>query len=279
MRLFMIQHDCGHGAFFPSRRANDWLGRVLGVLTLTPYAAWRRSHAVHHATSGNLARRGTGDVTTMTLREYQAATPRQRLGYRLYRHPLVLFGLGPAFLFGVRHRIPFGRFRDDPAGWASVMGTNAALLALGAGLVMLLGWQTFLIGYVPITLVGATAGVWLFYVQHQHEDTYWAWEPHWDFGTAAIEGSSWYDLPAVLRWVTANIGLHHLHHLSSRIPFYRLSACFAAHPEFRAARRLTLRTSLRTARLALWDEQARRLVSFRQARARDSAAPDARAAA
>jgi omega-6 fatty acid desaturase (delta-12 desaturase) len=258
----MIQHDCGHGTFFPSRRANDWLGRAIGVLTLTPYQFWRRSHAVHHASSGNLAKRGVGDVATLTVREYLALPRARRLLYRIYRHPLVIFGLGPAWLFIVRHRIPTGAMLRERAAWASVLGTNAALLLLGAALVMLLGWKVFLLGYLPMTLIGATAGVWLFYVQHQYEDTYWAPEQDWDFAAAALEGSSYYDLPGVLRWLTANIGFHHLHHLSSRIPFYRLRACFDAHREFRAARRLTLRSSLRTARLALWDEEARKLIAF-----------------
>jgi len=271
VRLFMIQHDCGHGTFFPSRRLNDWLGRAIGVLTLTPYDFWRRSHAVHHASSGNLAKRGVGDVATLTVREYLSLSGARRFWYRIYRHPLVIFGIGPVWLFMVRHRIPTGAVLRERAAWASVLGTNAVLLALGVAMVVLLGWQTFLLGYLPITLIGATAGVWLFYVQHQYEDTYWAQEQQWDFATAALEGSSYYDLPGVLRWLTANIGFHHLHHLSSRIPFYRLRTCFEAHPEFRVARRLTLWSSLRSARLALWDEDARKLVSFRAVRAQAAA--------
>jgi omega-6 fatty acid desaturase (delta-12 desaturase) len=263
VRLFMIQHDCGHGTFFPSRRANDWLGRAIGVLTLTPYDFWRHSHAIHHATSGNLAKRGIGDVRTLTVAEYRALSPRGRRFYRFYRHPLVTFGIGPVWLFMVRHRVPTGVVLRERAAWLSVLGTNLALLVLGGALVALVGWQTFLIGYLPLTFIGAAAGVWLFYVQHQYEDTYWAPDAQWDFAAAALEGSSYYDLPGVLRWLTANIGFHHLHHLSSRIPFYRLPACFAAHPEFRTARRLTLRSSLGAARLALWDEDARKLVGFR----------------
>jgi omega-6 fatty acid desaturase (delta-12 desaturase) len=282
VRLFMIQHDCGHGTFFPSRRANVWLGRAIGVLTLTPYDFWRHSHAIHHASSGNLAERGIGDVRTLTLREYRALSPRGRLFYRLYRHPLVIFGFGPVWLFMVRHRIPAGSVLRERAAWTSVLGTNLALLVLGGALVALLGWQTFLIGYLPTTFIGAAAGVWLFYVQHQYEDTYWAHDAQWDFAAAALEGSSYYDLPGVLRWLTANIGFHHLHHLSCRIPFYRLRTCFAAHPEFRMARRLTLRSSLAAARLALWDEESRKLVGFRAAlaQAATAAAPaQSRAAA
>jgi omega-6 fatty acid desaturase (delta-12 desaturase) len=281
VRLFMIQHDCGHGTFFPSRRLNDWFGRAIGVLTMTPYEFWRRSHAVHHATSGNLEKRGVGDVNTLTVREYLSLPGLRRFWYRVYRHPVVIFGIGPAWLFMVRHRIPTGAMLRERAAWVSVLGTNAALLGLGATLVVLLGWQIFLLGYLPLTLIGATAGVWLFYVQHQYEDTYWARGQQWDFATAALEGSSYYDLPGVLRWLTANIGFHHLHHLSSRIPFYRLRACFEAHPEFRVAKRITLWTSLRSARLALWDEDSRKLVSFRAARAlaRLSAPAEERAAA
>jgi omega-6 fatty acid desaturase (delta-12 desaturase) len=272
VRLFMIQHDCGHGAFFRSRRLNDIVGRVIGVLTMTPYAFWRRCHAVHHAGSGNLDRRGIGDVRTMTVREYLSASSRERLFYRLYRHPLVLFGIGPGWLFLVRHRIPTASMMREREAWISVLGTNAALLGMGAVLAATLGWATFLMGYLPVALLGATAGVWLFYVQHQFEDTYWAHEPQWDFATAAVSGSSYYDLPGLLRWVTANIGFHHLHHLSSKIPSYRLRDCFRSNPEFRKANRLTLWSSLRAARLALWDEDTRKLVSFRQVRGRIAAA-------
>ena len=272
VRLFMIQHDCGHGIFFASRRANDIVGRIIGLLTLTPYAFWRRSHAVHHASSGNLERRGVGDVDTMTVREYLAASKWRRLGYRIYRHPLVIFGLGPTYIFLLRHRIPAGSIIKSREAWLSVLGTNLAMIAVGAAFAATLGLGTLLIGYLPVALIGASAGVWLFYVQHQYEETYWAHEGEWDFATAAWQGSSFYDLPAVLRWLTANIGFHHIHHLCARVPCYRLLECFRATPEFAQAKRLTLATSLRSARLALWDEDSRRLISFRELRTRFVAA-------
>jgi omega-6 fatty acid desaturase (delta-12 desaturase) len=268
VRLFMIQHDCGHGSFLRSRRANDMVGRLIGVLTLTPYAFWRKSHAIHHATSGHLDRRGTGDVTTLTVNEYNALSRFARLGYRLYRHPLVFFGLGPVYMFVLKHRIPLTHPIRDWKTWGSILGTNAAL----AGLMLALGADTVLIGYLPLLLGAAAVGVWLFYVQHQFEDTYWAGRDSWNFHAAAFEGSSYYDLPKPLRWITANIGFHHLHHLCSTIPNYRLRDCFERHPELRRARRLTLLASLRSASLALWDEQHRKLISFREAARRTAAA-------
>jgi acyl-lipid omega-6 desaturase (Delta-12 desaturase) len=261
VRLFMIQHDCGHGSFLRSRRANDLLGRSIGVLTLTPYAFWRKSHAVHHATAGNLDRRGTGDVTTLTVEEFRALGRARRLIYRLYRHPLVLFGLGPFYLFVLRNRIPLTHPVRDPKSWISILGTNAAIAAL----VALLGPAPVLIGYLPVLLAAASLGVWLFYVQHQFEDTYWSRQGSWEFHAAAFEGCSYYDLPQPLHWVTASIGFHHLHHFCSAIPNYRLRDCFERHPELQRARRLTLIDSLRAATLALWDEQQRKLVSFREA--------------
>jgi omega-6 fatty acid desaturase (delta-12 desaturase) len=273
VRLFMIQHDCGHGSFFASRRANDWLGRSIGVLTLTPYASWRKDHAVHHATAGNLSRRGTGDVTTLTVREYLSSPPWRRFAYRLYRHPAVMFGIGPAFQFLVRHRVPTGSPRREGRAWASILGTNAAIVALGGLLARAVGLDALLLGYLPMFLIAASAGVWLFYVQHQFEGTYWADGRRWSFHAAALEGSSYYDLPAPLRWVTANIGFHHLHHLCSMIPNYRLRECFEQHAEFRSAgKRLTLRSSLKAARLSLWDEDHGALVTFRQARRAAAAA-------
>jgi omega-6 fatty acid desaturase (delta-12 desaturase) len=266
VRLFMIQHDCGHGSFFRSRRANDWLGRGLGVLTLTPYAWWRWSHAMHHATSGNLSRRGVGDIETLTTREYLALPGWRRLAYRLYRHPLVLFGVGPAYLFLIRHRLPIGghpaRRRES---WSSVLGTNATLATVFAAMAFTVGPRSFLLAYLPVALLAASAGVWLFYVQHQFEAAYWEAEPRWDVRAAALEGSSFYDLPRALHWVTNNIGFHHIHHLMSRIPSYRLRDCFLQNPELqRGAKRLTLRGSLTCAQLALWDEDKRMLVPFRE---------------
>jgi acyl-lipid omega-6 desaturase (Delta-12 desaturase) len=267
VRMFMIQHDCGHGSFFRHRLANDWVGRVIGVLTLTPYDFWRRTHAAHHAHSGNLDRRGMGDIDTLTVREYLALSRLGRLRYRLYRHPLVMFGLGPAFLFIVQHRLPFGLMRG--AGWmpwVSTMGTNAAIATAAGIVIWFVGIGPFLLIHLPIIVIGASIGVWLFYVQHQFEETFWIQERGWNQHEAALHGSSHYDLPAILRWFTANIGVHHVHHLCSRIPYYRLPRVLRDHPELADVGRLTLGDSLRCVRLVLWDENRRRLVSFREAR-------------
>jgi len=267
VRLFMIQHDCGHGAFFSDRRANDWVGRVLGVLTLTPYDFWRRTHAIHHATSGNLDRRGIGDVDTLTVREYLGRSWWGRLQYRLYRHPLVLFGIGPAYVFILRQRLPFGLLREGWMPWLSTMLTNFAIALIVATLVWFIGVKAFLVVHLPIMLLAASAGVWLFYVQHQFEETAWASKDAWTQHDLALHGSSHYDLPLLLRWFTANIGVHHVHHLCSRIPYYRLPHVLRDHPELRDVGRLTLVESLRCVRLALWDDVQQRLVSFREVRA------------
>jgi acyl-lipid omega-6 desaturase (Delta-12 desaturase) len=264
VRLFMIQHDCGHGSFFRGRLANDWVGRIIGVLTLTPYEYWRRSHALHHASSGNLERRGIGDIDTLTVNEFQARSPWRRLLYRLYRHPAVMFGLGPAYLFLLRHRLPMGLMRGGWQPWASAMATNAAIAALAAAMIWLVGLGPFLLVQLPITLIAASLGVWLFYVQHQFEETVWEHDDSWSFHEAALHGSSHYDLPGILRWFTANIGVHHVHHLASRIPYYRLPEVLRDRPELRDVGRLTLLESLKSVRLVLWDEDKRRLVSFRE---------------
>ena len=265
VRLFVIQHDCGHGSYFRSGRLNDTIGRALGVVTMMPYAAWRRDHAVHHATCGDLARRGIGDVTTLTVAEYRARSWWGRLAYRLYRHPLVLFVLGPVYVL-VRYRLPLTSPQRDRRGWLSVLGTNAAATALCGGLALLVGPIAFLAGWGTVLLVASTIGVWLFYIQHQFPDTYWRPGAFWDFHTAAFEGSSFYDLPRFLHWLTGSIGFHHIHHLASRIPNYRLRACFEENLELqRGVKRVTLWGSFKAARLALWDESTQRLVSFRQA--------------
>lgn len=268
VRLFLIQHDCGHGAFFKTRRANDWVGRVLGVLTLTPYDYWRRSHAVHHAGSGNLDRRGIGDIDTLTVSEYLALSRWNRLRYRVYRHPFVMFVVGPAYLFVLQNRLPVGNMRAGWQPWISTMATNAGIAILAAAVIWLFGIGPFLLIHLPATLLASSIGVWLFYVQHQFEDTVWAKDPAWDAHQAALYGSSHYDLPAPLRWITANIGVHHIHHLSSRIPFYRLPQVLRDHPELRDVGRLTLWRSLACVPLVLWDEGERRLISFRVVRAR-----------
>ena len=263
VRLFMIQHDCGHGAFFSHRSANDWVGRVIGVLTLTPYDFWRRTHAIHHASSGNLDLRGIGDVDTLTVREFLARSWWGRLRYRIYRHPIVLFGIGPAFLFILQQRLPVGLFRAGWQPWLSTMATNAAIALIVAVLIWFIGVKAFLIVHLPVMLLAASIGVWLFYVQHQFEDTLWEGDRTWVQQDTALYGSSYYDLPALLRWFSANIGVHHVHHLCSRIPFYRLSRVLRDHPELREIGRLTLWESFRCIRFTLWDETGRRLVSFR----------------
>ena len=276
VRLFMIQHDCGHGTFFAGRLANDWVGRVIGVLTLTPYDCWRRSHAVHHATTGNLDRRGTGDLDTLTVREYRALSWWGRVKYRLYRHPLIMFGVGPAYLFLLQQRLPVGLMRNGWQPWVSTMATNLAIAVIVAVLTWFIGIKAFLLVHLPITLLAATAGVWLFYVQHQFEHTTWEHDDSWNLHQAALHGSSHYELPAVLRWFTANIGIHHVHHLCSRIPYYRLPNVLRDHPELRDVGHITLLQSFRCVRLVLWDEAQRRLVSFRELRTRgfQEAAPN-----
>jgi omega-6 fatty acid desaturase (delta-12 desaturase) len=265
VRLFMVQHDCGHNAMFSSRWANDWVGRVLSVLTLTPYDLWRQSHAIHHAGSGNLDRRGIGDIDTLTLREYRSLTTWGRLGYRLYRHPVTMFLLGPAYLFLLRNRIPVGAMSQGSMPWISTQTTNFGIMAVSAALIYMVGIRTFLLIHMPVVVIAAAIGVWLFYVQHQFERTYWEKEPDWSQPEAALGGSSFYDLPKPLMWLTGNIGIHHVHHLCSRIPFYRLPEVLRDHPELSATSRITLWQSLSGVRLALWDEQHKRLISFRQA--------------
>lgn len=262
VRLFLIQHDCGHGSFFRQRWANDWTGRILGILTFTPYDFWRRTHAMHHASSGNLDRRGFGDIDTLTVAEYRARSVWGRLRYRLYRHPLIMFGIGPAYLFILQFRLPVGMMRGGWKPWASTMATNLVIFLIVGVLVWLIGIKAFLLIHLPILLLASSAGVWLFYVQHQFEDTTWEDRSEWDFHHAAMHGSSHYDLPAFLCWFTANIGIHHVHHLCSRIPYYRLPSVLREHPELRDINRLSLLESFGCVRLVLWDETRRCLVPF-----------------
>lgn len=266
VRLFMIQHDCSHGAFFARRGVNDWVGRAIGILTLTPYDYWRRTHAIHHASSGALDRRSLGGIETLTVDEYLALSPLKRFGYRLYRHPVVMFGVGPAYMFLLQHRLPIGLMRQGWRPWLSAMATNLGIAALVVGLSLVFGVLPFLLVYVPIMVLAASAGVWLFFVQHQFEQTHWSRDDSWEFHHAALRGSSHYDLPVVLRWFTANIGVHHVHHLNSRIPYYRLPQVLRDEPELNDVSRVTLLASFRCAALALWDESGQRLISFREMR-------------
>ena len=266
LRLFIIQHDCGHSAFLKNRVLSDWLGRALGIVTLTPYDVWRSSHALHHSSSGNLGRRGMGDVHTLTVVEYQGKTPLKRLLYRLYRHPLVLFGLGPGYLFLLQNRLPLG-LTGQAKYWGSSMGTNAVIFFALSVMFYFGGVMPILLIFLPSTLLAASAGVWLFYVQHQFEDTHWEAEENWDLHDAALHGSSHYVMPSVLQWVSGNIGIHHVHHLYSRIPFYRLPEVLRDHDVLASSNRMTIKQSLQSARLHLWDEKRKKLVSFGQASA------------
>ena len=271
MRLFMFQHDCGHGSYFKSRRLACVTGSVIGVLTLTPYHYWRKTHAIHHAHSGNLDLRTFGDIVTITVREYEAMSWMQRLGYRIYRNPAVLFGPGAAFHFLVKHRFPWDVPRAWKREWKSVWWTNAAIVGILATAWFTIGIVPFLMIQLPITLISCAIGVWLFYVQHQFEDAYWHWHDDWNYYDAALHGSSFLKLPKVLQWFTANIGLHHVHHLSARIPNYRLQRCHDENPELWKAPMMTLRDGLKTLRLALWDEGRRKLISFGEYRRLQSA--------
>ena len=272
VRIFCIQHDCGHASFFHSRGVQDWVGRCMGVLTLTPYDVWRRTHSIHHAQHGNLDQRGIGDVQTLTVDEYLARGRLGRLAYRLYRHPVFLFGLVPSYLFLVQNRVPLGLMTAGRRYWISAMGTNAVIGLILAAMIWLGGPMPVLLIYLPTVVVAATIGVWLFYVQHQFEETHWAENDEWQLHHAALAGSSHYVLPAPLRWVSANIGIHHVHHLYSRVPFYRLPEILRDHDELASAQRMTIGESLRSVNLHLWDERLKRLISFREARRRDGAA-------
>jgi omega-6 fatty acid desaturase (delta-12 desaturase) len=266
LRLFIIQHDCGHEAFFKSRKSNDWMGRAIGTLTLTPFDCWRRSHSLHHAGTGNLDARGFGDVDTLTLREYSESKWIARAFYRLYRHPLFLMGLGPAYLFLLRHRLPIGLMKAGAIYWISALTTNAVTAAILVGLAFAFGAGVTALVFLPVLLFAASMGVWLFYVQHQFEHAAWARREDWEFHAFALAGSTYLHLPAPLRWFTGNIGIHHVHHLMSRIPFYRLPDVIRTYPELGEVNRITMRQIPRLFTLALWDEDSRRLISFREAK-------------
>lgn len=266
LRMFIIQHDCGHGAFLPSRAGNDWLGRAIGVFTLTPYDPWKRSHALHHAGTGNLDLRGFGDVDTLTIREFEERSWVGRLGYRLYRHPAVLLGLGPAYLFLLRHRLPIGLMKAGSVYWVSSMATNAVTALILFGLIYAFGIATTAIVFLPVLMFAASVGVWLFYIQHQFESAHWDYSDNWTFHEAALLGSTHLDLPIILRWFTANIGIHHVHHLASRIPFYRLPEVLKAHPDLANVNRYTFKQTFKPLLLTLWDEDRRKLVSFKEAK-------------
>ncbi|WP_430448884.1 fatty acid desaturase [Rhodophyticola sp.] len=266
IRLFMIQHDCGHGSLFRNRQLCDWTGRAIGVLTLTPYDVWRKTHAIHHATNGNLDRRGVGDLPTLTVKEYREKGWIGKALYRLVRNPVFLFGVVPFYTFFLQNRLPVGLMRSGWRYWLSALATNAAIGAALAAIIWLGGWNVVLFVFFPTMLLAAIAGMWFFFVQHQFEETSWQREGDWDVQNAALEGSSHYALPGILRWITGNIGVHHVHHLASRIPFYRLDEVIRDHDLLAQSKRITLWESFRCARLHLWDEDRRKLVSFAEAR-------------
>jgi omega-6 fatty acid desaturase (delta-12 desaturase) len=277
-RLFIFQHDCGHGSFFRSSTLNHRVGGVLGVITLFPYRYWRRTHAQHHATSGDLDYRELGDIATLTVREFQALSRWGKIRYRIYRFIPLMLLIGPTFQFVLKHRLPLNIPRSWKQEWRSVMWTNVALAGVLTVAALTIGLGRFALVQGPIIVFGGAFGVWLFYVQHQFEDTYWRDHPEWDFHQAALQGSSFFDLPQWLHWFTGNIGYHHIHHLASRVPNYRLRECFREVSDLRHVTRLTLRSSLRCGRLHLWDEESENLVGFRSLRGKTPTATPASAA-
>ncbi|MDX1521623.1 MAG: fatty acid desaturase [Anaerolineae bacterium] len=271
VRLFIIQHDCGHGSFFKSRKANDWVGMTCSMITWTPYYYWQKSHAIHHAHAGNLEHRGVGDIYTLTVNEYLALSWWGKFKYRMYRNPFMLFVVAPFFLFVILYRFPSPGVKALKKFQASIHWTNLALTILVGSLIWLFGLKAVLLVYIPVMLFSASAGTWLFYVQHQFEDAYWTDQGNWEYTLAALAGSSYYQLPKVLQWFTGNIGFHHIHHLSPRIPNYLLEKCHKENPIFQDTVVLTLRSSLGTIFLSLWDEQQKKLIGFHQLRKRQRA--------
>ena len=265
VRVFIIQHDCGHQSYFRQRWACDLVGRCLGVLTLTPYQWWKRDHDWHHSSSGDLSRRGYGDIDTLTVKEYRDRSPWRRALYRMYRHPLVLFGIGPSFQFLLRHRLPIGLRKGDRQSRLSIISTDLVVLAMLATGGALMGFWHFTALWLPVVTVAATAGVWMFFVQHQFEGTYWAGRDRWSYVAAALQGCSYYRLPGLLEWLTGYIGYHHIHHLASRIPNYRLKACFAEVAALQDVTVVDFRQSLACAKLVLWCEETQKLLAFRDA--------------
>jgi omega-6 fatty acid desaturase (delta-12 desaturase) len=260
LRTYIVFHDCAHGSLLPSKRANAWVGRTLGLIVFSPFASWRHNHAVHHATAGDLERRGVGDVHTLTVAEYRSLPWRRRLGYRLFRNPLVMFGLGPLYAMVIQPRLTSRAAR--PRIRRSIIATDLALVLLIGALCWLIGWRDYLLVQVPTAMLAGSAGVWLFYVQHQFEDTYWQNTGDWSYADAALQGSSYLKLPKVLQFFTGNIGLHHVHHLSARIPNYNLQRAHDENPICHDVPTLSLWDGLRAVRLKLWDEERGRLVTF-----------------
>jgi acyl-lipid omega-6 desaturase (Delta-12 desaturase) len=264
VRTFVVFHDCAHGSLMASKRANRWIGRLLGLFVLAPFGRWRHDHAIHHATSGDLARRGVGDILTLTVAEYRARHWRGRLAYRVIRNPVVMFGLGPLIAMAVGPRIATRSQR--PRLRHSVVGTDIVLVSVIGGLCLLIGWKDFFLVWAPPAMLAGSVGIWLFYVQHQFEDAYWQSSAEWAFADSALRGSSYLKLPKVMQFFTGNIGLHHVHHLNARIPNYRLQSAHDENAIFHQVPKLSLSDALRTVKLKLWDEERGKLVTFAEAR-------------
>ena len=271
IRMFIIQHDCGHGSFFKSRAARDWVGRCIGVILLTPYDYWKRTHAYHHAHSGDLDFRGFGDVDTFTVAEYLSWPRAKRLRYRLYRHPLVLLGIAPFYQFFVKHRYPGDIPKQWRHAWRSVWWTNLAIAGVVVAMWMIIGLRPFFMVQLPVTVIGSTIGVWMFYVQHQYEDTYWHRHEEWDYYDASLYGSSFLVLPKPFQWLSGNIGVHHVHHMSARIPNYKLQQAHDENPEFHVVTKVRFKDTLKLINLALWDEGSGKLIRFKDLKARRAA--------
>jgi omega-6 fatty acid desaturase (delta-12 desaturase) len=271
VRLFIIHHDCGHGSFFLSRMTNDFWGFITGVLTLTPYYLWRWEHAIHHASSGNLDRRGTGDVWTLTVHEYLKSTKLKRFAYKLVRNPIILFLIAPIFLFAVKHRFCLSKGASKRER-QSVYWTNLGILLIAIIMSLIFGWKQYLLIQLGITAISSSLGVWLFYVQHQFEGVYWKRNKKWDYLTASLEGSSFYKLPKILQWFSGNIGFHHIHHLSPRIPNYNLEKCHKAEPLFQSISPITLLKSFKSLKFRLWDEEHHKLVGYKKIHKKNNSA-------
>ena len=266
VRAFIIFHDCGHGSFLSSKRANNVLGFITGLVTFTPFYQWRWEHAIHHSTTGDLSRRGVGDIWTLTVKEYLDSTRWKRFTYRLARNPFILFLIAPLFLFLVIQRFPNPKAKQREK--KSVWIMNFAILAMSAGLISIFGFLPWLIIQLTMMTVAGTCGVWLFYVQHQFEDAYWVKGDEWDFTTAAMEGSSFYKLPKLLQWFSGNIGFHHVHHLNPMIPNYNLERCHCSDPYFEKVPPMNILTSLKSINYRLWDEEANKMIGFRELKRR-----------
>ncbi len=269
VRLFVLQHDCGHGAFFKSKAMNDIVGFMLSILVLTPYSSWRRHHALHHASAGDLDRRGHGDVYTLTVAEYRNLPPLKQLGYRLFRNPLIQFGIAPLVYFAILQRFTLNVPRSWTHERAGIYWTNALIAATFLSVIWLIGFWPFVLVHLPVLLLATSAGVWLFFVQHTFEEAYWEHHEHWNFEQAGADGSTYYQLPTLLQWFTGNIGFHHIHHLDSRIPNYRLQECFNQNTDLQQVQRFTVWQSLSCVKFKLFDEKSGKMVGFPNRHERD----------